>query len=724
LLRPFLLPLPRFRQIEKIFFFVKILLDKGIFILYLIMWKYLNTLITKKLQEVENKQEAIMKTQRDYFVLLAGMLVGATLIVGSAAAQVWEEWVAVYPGGGTSPESIALDSNGNVYVSGGPFLTVKYSPEGQELWEAIYVGPNYANAMTADPAGNVFVTGGGVGTGTFDDYVTVKYNSEGVEQWVARYNGPSNGSEEAMDIALDATGNVYVTGGSWNASSAGDYYTLKYDSTGAEQWAAIYNGSTNYIDRAEAIAVDAAGNVYVTGQSYVTSLNPDYATVKYNSAGMEQWAVRYDGPVNGWDVAYDLAVDWDGNVYVCGLSTGLGTYYDYLTVKYDSTGAEQWAARFYYPGNYLDIAKDIELDANGNVCVTGNAGGIGGLDYATIKYNSEGQEQWVTSFQGNLFDEAFAMALDAEENIYVTGGSGWSYQWYIGENYATVKYNSVGEEQWVKTYNGPANNRDEARSIAVATNGDVCVAGFSYGETYDYATIKYSQICPVNITITPINPPIQIPPSGGSFDFTISLINNASSAQNFDVWIMMQLPEGSWRGPMLGPINLTLPGGGSIERLRTQNIPGRAPAGIYTYRGYVGDYPAKWDSSSFTFEKLGSGTRDSGFGGWTNTGEEFDLAEVGARRASPLQPEEFGVATFPNPFNPKTVLSYQLPVTGHVRLDVYDLSGRLVTELVNDLRDAGVHQVTWDASGMPSGLYFCRIQAGAFTAVVKMMLVK
>ncbi|HEX7343607.1 MAG TPA: choice-of-anchor D domain-containing protein, partial [bacterium] len=79
---------------------------------------------------------------------------------------------------------------------------------------------------------------------------------------------------------------------------------------------------------------------------------------------------------------------------------------------------------------------------------------------------------------------------------------------------------------------------------------------------------------------------------------------------------------------------------------------------------------------------------------------------------------------YPTPFNAQTVLSYQLPVAGQVNLQVYDLTGRMVAELVNGMRDPGVHQVTWDASGLPSGLYFCRIQAGSFANVVKMMLIK
>jgi len=85
----------------------------------------------------------------------------------------------------------------------------------------------------------------------------------------------------------------------------------------------------------------------------------------------------------------------------------------------------------------------------------------------------------------------------------------------------------------------------------------------------------------------------------------------------------------------------------------------------------------------------------------------------------------FAVAqNYPNPFNPTTTINFALPEASHVKLVVYDLQGRMVAELVNGTRDAGVHEVTWDASDLASGLYFYRITAGDFNAVKKMMLVK
>jgi hypothetical protein len=96
---------------------------------------------------------------------------------------------------------------------------------------------------------------------------------------VARYNGPVNHNDEASAIAIDKMGNVYVTGSSRGGGTDSDYATIAYDSSGNRLWVARYNGPVNYYDIALAMAVDNAGNVYVTGKSYGGWTANDYATM-------------------------------------------------------------------------------------------------------------------------------------------------------------------------------------------------------------------------------------------------------------------------------------------------------------------------------------------------------------------------------------------------------------------------------------------------------------
>ena len=174
-----------------------------------------------------------------------------------------------------------------------------------------------------------------MGSTTGLDSATVKYNSAGQEQWVARYNGPANLADFAEALALDDLENVYVTGTSTSETGRPEYVTIRYNPAGQEQWVARYSGTGAGGNEGDSIALDGAGNVYVTGVSVGFGSGYDYATVKYNSIGQEQWAARYNGPASGDDFATGIAVDSSNNVYVTGRSTGLGTGFDYATVKYE-----------------------------------------------------------------------------------------------------------------------------------------------------------------------------------------------------------------------------------------------------------------------------------------------------------------------------------------------------------------------------------------------------
>jgi hypothetical protein len=227
----------------------------------------------------------------------------------------------------------------------------------------------------------------------------------------------------------------------------------------------------------------------------------------------------------------------------------------------------------------------------------------------------------------------------------------------------------------------------------------------------------------ISITMTPTAPPIQIPAAGGSFNFDVAINNGESTPYTFDGWIMQQVPGGGWQGPMLGPVNLTLTAGFTLTRNRNQSVPGSAAPGLYTYIGYVGQYSTvKWDSSFFTYTKLSSGDGVA-VGDWSNYGESFEPYLTPTAWAE--TPSAYGLAqNYPNPFNPTTTFEFKLPQAGQVRLAVFDLSGRLINTVVDGFRDAGVHKVAFDGSGLASGIYIYRLTAADYTASGKMMLLK
>jgi len=165
------------------------------------------------------------------------------------------------------------------------YATIKYSSAGVPLWTNRYDGPgnnyDWVGAMAVDGSGNVFVTGGSYGgTKTDYDYATIKYSDAGVALWTNHYNGPGNIDDYAYAVAVDGSGNVFVTGYSYGGTNTySDYATIAYSSAGVALWTNRYDESPYTVDSARAMAVDSSGNVFVTGDS-----DSDYATIKYSSS--------------------------------------------------------------------------------------------------------------------------------------------------------------------------------------------------------------------------------------------------------------------------------------------------------------------------------------------------------------------------------------------------------------------------------------------------------
>ncbi len=333
---------------------------------------------------------------------------------------------------------------------------------------------------------------------------TASVFSQPVEQWVARYD--SGGTDQLYAMTVDASGNVYATGASVQVPFTADYLTVKYNSAGIKQWEKAYNGIAGSDDRAYAIAIDALGNVYVTGG---TAYNNSIVTIKYNSLGDSLWTRTYTGPTSGhnWTFAKSIFVDDSGYVYIAGTSEGLtavhGLRQDYTTVKYSPLGVQQWVARYNGPGTDADVINSMTVDASGNVYVTGFAGG-GSTgsgdsynDITTIKYNPLGDTLWKKTFAGagTSSDVANMIAVDKLGNVYVTGTTYADTS--AEENIITIKYSTIGTELWKKFFNGPGNNTDEGIALVVDSLHNVYVTGksvYSIADGFDIVTIKYDSI--------------------------------------------------------------------------------------------------------------------------------------------------------------------------------------------------------------------------------------
>jgi hypothetical protein len=448
-----------------------------------------------------------------YFVVAAGLLAfGLTPPAYSQGGLPL--WTNSYIGPGVPgnqdelPAGMAVDTSGNVFVTGKSpsptgcdYATVAYSSAGVPMWTNRFGRAgneiNVARALAVDNEGNVFVTGNSFSSinSILSDYATIKYSGAGFALWTNYYDGPAKNYDSGMALALDSTGNAFVTGISFVTDNSSDYATVAYTAMGSLLWANRYHGPRNGRDQPQAIAVDDTGKVFVTGYSFATNGLQDYATVAYSTTGVPLWTNRYHGPGSSDAFVKAIAVG-GGNVFVTGNSPGIGTGSDYATIAYSNAGIPLWTNRYNGLGNGADFANAVTIDSKGNVFVTGTSAGSGtSYDYATVAYSNEGLPLWTNRYGGVGSDAAYAVAVDTSGNVFVTGNS------FLGGGiygYATLAYSPTGLPLWTNLYIGTGGGENSGNFLAVDGSGNLFVNGFSTGSGtgYDSTTIKYSSIVP------------------------------------------------------------------------------------------------------------------------------------------------------------------------------------------------------------------------------------
>jgi hypothetical protein len=264
-----------------------------------------------------------------------------TIAYSSSGIPLWTNSYA-YPGPQVDGDwGIAAAGNGNVYVAGEiaiPYsngatecLTLAYSSNGVWLWTNSCVGPSNPEFIAAGE-GSVYVA-----NDADNNFTVFAYSAAGEPLWTNQYAGP-NEENEVQAITVGPHDFVCVTGNSYPGNGAEpDYATVAYSSNGAALWTNRYDGFGGG-DSPVAIAIDAAGNVDVTGSSSGPNDTPGYATIAYTSAGYALWTNRYDAwESNSWTYgnnrAIAMAVDAMGSVYVTGNSQGTNYNAGYATIK-------------------------------------------------------------------------------------------------------------------------------------------------------------------------------------------------------------------------------------------------------------------------------------------------------------------------------------------------------------------------------------------------------
>ena len=362
---------------------------------------------------------AAADAQGDLYVAAAdGACVVALKYGGASGAVAWRREAC--GAGSAVAVAIAIDARGDVIVAAnadGRFRLLKYSgATGAPMWDLRGPGGalDVAHGMALDGAGDILLLG--------------KAAAASTELWVAKYRGadaglawqqPVDGGADTapVAIAVDAGGNAIIAGNYRDSGGDDDWYAAKLaGSSGAVLWRKVYD--SGLADSAAGLAIDAAGDFTIAGASVASGGNTTIRTVKSSGAtGRTVWDRALEG--NADARANAVAVDGAGNVVVTGVWNTAPGDGDIKTLKYSSAGALVWQATHAGSGAGAEAGRAIAVDARGDVAVTGTGRSAAGAEFRTLKYaGADGAAQW--SYGASSGDSGVAV-LPVNGGIYAIG---------------------------------------------------------------------------------------------------------------------------------------------------------------------------------------------------------------------------------------------------------------------------------------------------------------
>ncbi|MBN1383524.1 MAG: SBBP repeat-containing protein [Elusimicrobia bacterium] len=425
------------------------------------------------------------------------------------------QWTTAYhsaAGNDDNGAGIAVDAYDNIYVIGSEdrddigqnwnIWIAKYDTDGILQWTTTHNGSDNLDdrgyGIAVDPGGYIYAIGSEYVSGQWENVWVTKYNNSGLIEWTTTYN-EAGMSDIGYAIDVDTNGNVYVAG-SIKPGGDTDVWVRKYDNSGLVQWTTSYNGlAGGENDVGQGIAVDPAGNVYVTGRVRENlSWFDDIWTCKYDTNGLTQWTTSYNNPNNSTDYGYGIAADINGNAYVTGYENTAGEGPNIWIRKYDTSGLTQWTTTYNSGGTNSDFGRGITVDGSGNVYVTGS-----------VNISGQGDNIWVRKYTEDADPPAGISDLTA-----LTGDN---------EGEIKLEWTSPGDDDITGTLTGKFQIKFSSIGIITNTNYDTPPI-----PTY-FIDIPTSSVTPLTACTTTL---YNLQP-GTSFWFAIK---TQDDADNWSVW--------------------------------------------------------------------------------------------------------------------------------------------------------------------------------------------
>ncbi len=395
------------------------------------------------------------------------------------------------------PNDMIIAPNGNIYITG----YSKTSPSSNDNNSNIFI-------FALDQDGNFLWADSIKGSG---------YTHSG---------GWHIGRHIGFSLALDAQGNIYVAGQS-TGNDATEYdqgVVAKYNPAGQQQWLKFIDNSNawTYTDYVRSMSIDASGNLYLCGATTLTTTWIDFAVWKYDSNGNFVWMTSHAGSDNNTSEGMlDIIADDAGNSYAFGISSDN----KYVLMKYNTAGVQQWAYSFDtvsvgVSSSFTGADRHFAFDHDGNLIFHAPMSQRVGV----AKFTPSGTMLWLTLVGGTSpnNNEGYDVQIDGANNIYIGGAISM-----VGNSYfdlGLMKLDASGNWLWTMAHNGPAGTNDKGHSVAVAGDGSLYVGGYSngYSNSTDYFLIKYQDIPAGISTPAPVKKQLSVFPNPAGSAITVT----------------------------------------------------------------------------------------------------------------------------------------------------------------------------------------------------------
>jgi uncharacterized delta-60 repeat protein len=573
----------------------------------------------------------------------------------------------------------------------------------------------YYNAVDATADGGCIAAGRSFAASNSILLMT-KLNASGHADWTQTF--PDDPTRVCYAVQQTADGGYVAAGRSRDSGQLMRAFLIKTTSTGALQWAHTYGVAFN--DQAFDVQQTSDGGFVLTGATDSSGQNANTVLViRTNAAGVQTW--RQSFSPGDWDEGHAIRQTPDGGFVVAGWTRVTGTYNnDMLLIKLSATGTLEWS--HHYGSGSVDICEGMEFTQDGGFILCGYSRAGSQANSVLLKTTSAGDSMWTRVFPSSRDAEFRSVAVSADGGITAAGyqyaNGNTSYFWVariavpsgvrgtiLDEQQRPVVgayIGALGQPYWSRsgtggrytlsllpgTYDlityGPCTGRDTVRGITVLEDSLAA---------HDWVVGSTGGV----VDQTSLNPVVHNHMASAD---SLYLHNTGAGVMDFRIDCSTLRPAGAWLS--------AVPTHGTIAAGQSQTVAIWVDAdttngGVFDFYGAVDVHMNTCPDSLAHLPLIAT------------------VLRAGDRAATP---EAFSLTAQPNPFNPLTTITFELPRTEAVTLMVYDIQGRVVGTLVHSMLSAGSHRMVFDGRALSSGLYFARLQTPSRTLSQKLLLIK